>query len=138
MPTATVTPIRPRPVAEKEEPVKVTITPEPSMADNRREPAPVAQPITQPPPDPQPEPEPAPRPAAVVASPVSAQTPPVAGELPAPVVEWLGQLVYTPKRDYAAEYAAARIAGAELPDDPGTDWARKARQKVDRLLKVAA
>lgn len=61
----------------------------------------------------------------------------VAGDLPAAIVEYLLRLVFGEKADYAAAYAYHVCTGAPCPDDPGTDWARKARNKVESLARKA-
>ena len=58
-------------------------------------------------------------------------------ELPIPLVEYLGRLVFGLKADYAAEYAYHLVHGEPCPADPGTDWARKARGRVDWYLRSA-
>lgn len=59
----------------------------------------------------------------------------IRGDLPEAIEEWLARLVFGPKCDYARAYAAAIVTGSQFPVDPGTDWARKARVKVDRLAR---
>lgn len=58
---------------------------------------------------------------------------PAAGTWSDPVVEYLERLVFAPKRDYAAAWAAFLFDGAARPADPGTLWAEKVRAKFDRL-----
>lgn len=55
------------------------------------------------------------------------------GELPGAVLEYLVRLVFGEKADYAAAYALHVWTGTECPTDPGTDWAGKARHKLDAL-----
>lgn len=57
------------------------------------------------------------------------------GDLPQAVTDYLLRLVYGDKATYAAEYAYHRVHGAPCPVDPGTDWARKARGKIDHYLR---
>jgi hypothetical protein len=59
----------------------------------------------------------------------------VSGDLPGAVLEYLLRLVFGQKADYAAEYAYHVCQGAPCPQDPGTDWARKARSKIDSLTR---
>lgn len=58
--------------------------------------------------------------------------------LPAEVAKWLSNLVYEPKRNYAAAYCAHRLYGDPEPVDPGADWAPKARKRADRVLAVVS
>ena len=55
--------------------------------------------------------------------------------LPEPVCEYLMRLVHGPKADYASAYAYHVVHGHPAPDDPGTEWAIKARRKVDALVR---
>lgn len=59
-------------------------------------------------------------------------------ELPTVISIYLGRLVHEPKREYAEQYAEHVLNGGPCPADPGTEWAHKARAKVDRLVKVAS
>lgn len=59
-----------------------------------------------------------------------------AGELPAWATEYLGRLVYAAKRDYAEAWLRHVLHGAPEPADPGRDWARKVRDRVERLRKL--
>ena len=68
----------------------------------------------------QPEPEPEPEGPCTVA-------------LPDEVVDYLLRLVYGTKLDYASEYAWHLWQGAPAPADPGTDWAGKARHKLEAM-----
>lgn len=45
---------------------------------------------------------------------------------------YLDRLVYGPKKEYAAAWAAHVVFGAPSPADPGTPWAPKVRAKVER------
>ena len=74
---------------------------------------------------------PKPQPVAPPRHPEPARTP---GVFPEPIADFLARLVYETKREYATAYAAHRCHGTPLPADPGTDWAMKARVKVDRLV----
>jgi hypothetical protein len=60
---------------------------------------------------------------------------PADGDLPAPVLEYLCRLVFGDKADYAAAYAYAVHRGGPAPADPGTDWARKARTRIDSITR---
>ena len=53
--------------------------------------------------------------------------------LPGDVLEYLLRLVFGAKADYAAAYAWHLWHGAAAPADPGTDWAAKARHKLDGM-----
>jgi hypothetical protein len=68
-------------------------------------------------------------PSPVVAAPVASGT-----TWPAAVVDYLARLVFEPKQLYAAAVALAMIEGGPMPEDPGTEWAEKARRKLDRLV----
>lgn len=61
----------------------------------------------------------------------------VAGEIPESVLEWLERLLFGAKANYAAEYALAVCCAQVMPDDPGTEWARKARSKVDAMHRAS-
>lgn len=54
--------------------------------------------------------------------------------LPAAVEEWLGRLVFGPKADYARAYVAHLLSGAPAPEDPGAEWAEKARKRAVRVV----
>ena len=58
--------------------------------------------------------------------------------LPTWAEEWLEQLVFDQKRDYARQYLAHILNGAPAPVAPSADWADKARKRADRLAKQAA
>lgn len=60
------------------------------------------------------------------------------GTWPVLLVEYFDRLVFTAKRTYAEQYAAHLLHGAPLPVDPGSEWAHKARAKVDRLVRLLA
>lgn len=62
---------------------------------------------------------------------------PIAGQIPESVLEWLERLLFGAKANYAAEYALAVCCGLVMPDDPGTEWARKARSKVDAMHRAS-
>lgn len=55
--------------------------------------------------------------------------------IPVNIQTWLSTLVFEPKRTYATKYATAKLAGKRGPADPGTEWAKKARTRVDEMLK---
>lgn len=59
-------------------------------------------------------------------------------DLTGPCLDYLSRLVYGPKRDYASCYAMAVCGHCPMPDDPGTEWAGKARRKVDHYLNGGA
>lgn len=73
------------------------------------------------------------------ATPAPCQTGTVTASGPVPgLAAYLERLVFAEKLTYAAAYAAHVTDGAPCPDDPGTEWARKARSKVDALVRRAA
>ena len=53
--------------------------------------------------------------------------------LPFPMLEYLMRLVHAPKAAYAGAYAYHLVHGHPCPADPGTEWADKARRKLDAL-----
>lgn len=55
------------------------------------------------------------------------------GTLPFPILEYLMRLVHAPKAEYAGAYAYHIVHGHPCPADPGTEWADKARRKLDAL-----
>lgn len=83
-------------------------------------------------------PEPVAAAAEVVAETVATVAAESAGPLPATIAEYLSRLVYEPKRAYAEAYALHVLFGTERPADPGTEWADKARAKVNRLARSLA
>jgi hypothetical protein len=51
--------------------------------------------------------------------------------------DYLGRLVYGPKREYAAAWIAHVLEGASAPADPGAPWAEKVRGKVAYYVRKA-
>jgi len=62
--------------------------------------------------------------------------------LPTPVLSWMSNLVYAPKAEYAAAFAAFLLTGSNEPKAPmkagvEADWAVKVRVKVKALMTPA-
>jgi hypothetical protein len=63
--------------------------------------------------------------------------PPADSELPAWVTDWLGTLIYEPKRAYAEAYCRSVYCGGIAPERLEHEWVRKVETKVARRLAAS-